>query len=248
MTKPASKLTPEDFARIYKRFNATVCKFDCGKKCAPLNGGSPVCCSTQNAVPVVHKAEFTLLKGRTDLWSRFKPYDATTRKIVDELTSASCAIECKGAAFCERHNRTIACRAFPFFPYVTRARQIIGLSVYWIFEDRCWMMSNMRLVEIPFIRECLDAWDTIFAKDKEEWETYVDYSASMRRVFSRRGLLIPVLDRDGKLFMVDPSTGEARPGRDNEFPKYGPFKSESAYRRAVKEAGGEVPAEGLAPA
>lgn len=247
MTKPVSTLTPEDFAGIYRRFNASVCKFDCGKKCAPLNGGSPVCCSTKDAVPVVHKAEFRLLRERTDLWKRFKPYDAATRRIVDELTTSSCAIECKGAAFCERENRTIACRAFPFFPYVTRAREIIGLSVYWIFEDRCWMMSNMRLVEKPFINECLDAWDAIFARDQEEWEVYVDYSATMRRVFSRWRRPIPVLDRAAGLLVVDPSTGAARPGRDNDYPQYGPFKSESAYRKAIKEAGGTVPAEGLAP-
>ena len=48
-------------------------RFDCGRKCAPLNNGEPVCCSTQNAVPVVHKVEFELLKRRTDLWSKFNP-------------------------------------------------------------------------------------------------------------------------------------------------------------------------------
>ena len=248
MTKLASQLTPEDFARLYERFNAPVCRFDCGKKCAPLNDGAPVCCTTNDAVPVVHKAEFRLLQSRTDLWRRFKPYDAQTRKIVSELTASSCAIECKGAAFCERHNRTLACRAFPFFPYVTREREVIGLSIYWIFEDRCWMMSNLRLVEAPFVGECLDAWDMIFARDKEEWDTYVDYSATMRRVFSRWGRPIPVLERGASLLLVDPSTGEARPGGGNEYPKYGPFRSEAAYRRAVRDAGGEVPAEGLAPA
>jgi hypothetical protein len=248
MTRTASKLSPDDFARLYERFNAPVCKFDCGKKCAPLNGGAPVCCTTQDAVPVVHKAEFRLLQSRTDLWTRFKPYDATTRKIVNELTSSSCAIECKGAAFCERHNRTIACRAFPFFPYVTREREVLGLSIYWIFEDRCWMMSNMRLVEQRFIGECLDTWDAIFAKDREEWQTYVEYSATMRRIFSRWCRFIPVLDRNAKLLLVDPATAEVRRGRADEYPKYGPFRSEKAYSRAIRNAGGEVPAEGLAPA
>lgn len=248
MTRSASTLTPGDFERLYERFNASVCQFDCGKKCSPLNGGSPVCCSTQDAVPVVHKAEFKLLQNRSDLWKRFKPYDAPTRKIVEDLTTSSCAIECKGAAFCERHNRTIACRAFPFFPYVTRARQVIGLSVYWIFEDRCWMMSNLRLVEQDFINECLDTWHAIFAKDQEEWETYIDYSATMRRVFSRWRRPIPVLNRQAGLLLVDPSTGDVKEGRgDGDYPKYGPFKSETAYRRAIKTAGGTVPAEGLKP-
>lgn len=246
MTTPASRLTEVDFARLYQRFNASVCAVDCGRKCAPLNNGAPVCCTTQDAVPVAHKAEFRLLQSRSDLWRRFKPYDAATRKIVAELPESSCAVECKGAAFCERDNRSIACRSFPFFPYVTRERQVLGLTVYWIFEDRCWMISNLRLVERRFIGECLDTWAAIFAKDDEEWRTYVDYSATMRRVFSRWGRQVPVLDRDARLLLVDPSTGNARPGRDRDYPTYGPFGSEAAYRRAVKDAGGVVPEGGLA--
>ena len=84
---PKFSLKPADFATLYEGFNAPVSRFDCGKKCAPLNGGSPVCCSTENAVPVVHRVEFDLLKTRTDLWSKFKPYDYATRQIVEELVS-----------------------------------------------------------------------------------------------------------------------------------------------------------------
>ncbi|HJQ55681.1 MAG TPA: hypothetical protein VJ890_02165 [Vineibacter sp.] len=247
MTASASRLREADFAQLYSRFNAQVCAVDCGRKCAPLNGGTPVCCSTHDAVPVAHKAEFKLLKSRTDLWRRFKPYDAVSRKIVAELPASSCAVECKGAAFCERNNRSFACRSFPFFPYVTRERQIAGLTIYWIFENRCWMMSNLRLVETRFIAECLEAWDAIFAKDDEEWQTYVDYSAAMRRVFSRWRRPIPVLTRANRLLLVDPTSGETRPGGVHQYPKYGPFRSEAVYRRAIRDAGGTVPQSGLAP-
>ena len=44
---------------------------------------------------------------------------------------------------------------------------------------------------------------------------------------------------------MTPSTGEFRPGRKKDFPKMAPFSSEKEYREAVKEAGGEVPKEGL---
>ena len=54
---PKSTIKPADFASLYEGFNAPVSRFDCGRKCAPLNGGEPVCCSTQNAVPVVHRSE-----------------------------------------------------------------------------------------------------------------------------------------------------------------------------------------------
>jgi len=240
-------LTSADFARLYQGFNAPVSRFDCGRKCAPLNGGEPVCCSTQNAVPIAEKAEWDLLKSRTDLWHIFKPYDAPTRKIKEELPSSCRAIECKGARFCERDNRTIACRSFPFFPYVNRQRQVVGMSVYWDFEDRCWMMSNMQIVDKKFIDEFFATFEAVFAKDKEEFDTFVDFSATMRRVFSRWKRKIPLIGRDGSFNVVIPSTGEIKPVAAEAMPKMGPFKSEAAYRRAVKDAKGTVPAEGLRP-
>jgi hypothetical protein len=242
---PKANITAQDFATLYKGFTAAVSRFDCGRKCAPLNGGEPVCCSTQNAVPVVHKVEFELLRSRTDLWSKFKPYDYATRQIVDDLTSDCTAIHCKGARFCERDNRTIACRGFPFYPYITRDRQFIGVGTYWVFEDRCWMMSNLEIVDAKFVKEFMATYEALFEKDKSEFDTYVDFSASARRVFSRWKRKIALLDRKGDLMIVEPSSGEVRAGAKKDFPKAAPFRSEREYRAAIKEEGGEVPQTGL---
>jgi hypothetical protein len=242
-----SKIAASDFADLYANFNASISRFDCGRKCAPLNGGEPVCCSTQNAVPVVHKVEFDLLKSRTDLWSKFKPYDYATRQIVNELTSDCMAIQCKGARSCERDNRTIACRGFPFYPYITRQREFVGLGTYWVFEDRCWMMSNLHIVDAAFVGEFVATNEALFAKDKTEFDTYVSLSAAARRVFSRWKRDIPLLSRDGKLMIVDPSTGAIRPGKARDFPKQAPFRNEREYRAAIKEAEGTVPEKGLQP-
>ena len=238
-------LQPADFARLYEGFDAPVSRFDCGRKCAPLNGGDPVCCTAQIALPVVHKAEFALLKTRSDLWSKFKPNDYATRKIVEELNGDCVAIGCKGARFCERDNRTLACRGFPFYPYLTRQKTLVGIGTYWSFADRCWMMSNLEIVDRRFIDQFIATYEALFAKDPDEFATYVDFSATARRVHSRWKREIPLLGRTGELLMVDPSTGTIRPARKTEFPKAAPFNSEKAYRAAVKEAGGEVPAEGL---
>jgi hypothetical protein len=240
-----SSLTPADFANFYQGFDSPVSRFDCGRKCAPLNGGEPVCCSTQNAVPVAERAEWNLLRSRTDLWGKFKPYDAPTRKIVAELETTCVAIECKGVAHCERENRTIACRAFPFFPYINRRKEFVGLSVYWDFEDRCWMMSNLQVVDKIYVAEFVDTFEKIFAKDQSEFDTYVTFSASMRRVFSRWQRLIPLIGRDGSHNVILPGTGEMKPIRPGTHAKQGPFKSEAAYRRAIKAEGGTVPPEGL---
>ena len=65
--------TKKDFKTIYDKFSAPIAKkLDCGRICAPLNDGIPVCCSTENAIPIVEDEEWKLLKSRTDLWKPFK--------------------------------------------------------------------------------------------------------------------------------------------------------------------------------
>ena len=194
-------------------------RYDCGRKCAPLNNGEALCCSTQHAVPVVHKVEFELLKGRTDLWTKFKPYDYSTRQIVEELTHDCMAIQCKGVRFCERDNRTIACRGFPFYPYLTRQKEFVGIGTDWVFEDRCWMMSNLEIVDRVFVEQFIATYEAIFVKDPSEFTTYVDFSASARRVHSRWKREIPLLGRDGKLMIVEPSTGESAPASRRTSPR-----------------------------
>src|SRR5690349_1629243 len=242
---PKSTLTPADFATLYEGFDAPVSRYDCGRKCAPLNKGSALCCSSQHAVVVVHKVEFEQLKGRTDIWSKFKPYDYSTRQIVDELTHDCMALECKGTAFCERNNRTIACRGFPFYPYLTRQKEFIGIGTYWVFEDRCWMMSNLEIVDQAFIDQFVATYEALFVKDPSEFKTYVDFSAAARRVYSRWKREIPLVSRTGELLIVTPSTGEIRKGKKKDYPKGAPFDSEKNYRAAIKDENGEVPKEGL---
>ncbi|HJS31361.1 MAG TPA: hypothetical protein VJ924_05155, partial [Alphaproteobacteria bacterium] len=53
------------------------------------------------------------------------------------------------------------------------------------------------------------------------------YSATMRRVFTRTGRRIPLLDRDGKLLAVEPRTHAIRPAVLGEFPRFGPYRDEA---------------------
>lgn len=238
-----SLITPDDFRQIYERFQASISRFDCGRKCAPLNGGEPVCCSTQHAVPVVQKVEWELLKRRTDMWRPFKAYDRATRDIVKELGSSCAAIECRGARHCERDNRSLACRAFPFFPYIDRKGAFIGLAYYWDFEDRCWVISNMQVVEPAFLRDFVAAFELLFERDPEEYDNFKSHSASMRRVFSRRRKAIPLIGREGGFFKELPHGRGLRPMKAEELPRFGPYKSERAYARALREAEAEAAAQ-----
>ena len=200
--------TSQDFDRIYKKFQAPISKrYDCGQKCAPLNAGIPVCCDHDRAVPIADKGEWDLLRKRTDLWSIYTPKNKTEEKEFGDLAEGCQSIICKGAKFCERENRTIACRAFPFFPYFTNEKELFGLGYYGGCEGLCWVISNLTIVEKPFIDEMIAASESIFAKDKEEHDTYIGYSATMRGVFTKRNRKIPLLGRDGKLYWVLPGSG-----------------------------------------
>lgn len=235
-------LTPKDFSRIYRLFSAPVSsRYDCGKFCAPLNGGSALCCSTSHTVPVARRAEWALLKSRTDLWRPFRAYDANTRKIKEELDDDCIAIACKGARFCERDNRTLACRAFPYFPYFTRERELVGIAFYWDFADRCWLISNPQVVEKKFIGELIAGYKHLFILDPEEEDVFVDHSAEMRRVFSRKNKPIPILAADGRAFIIPPkSGGKLKPAKRSQFAVHKNFKSQKAYLAAIKDEGGDV--------
>ena len=228
-------LKPKHFEKIYDGFTAPIAGVDCGAKCAPLNGGVPVCCDTGHAIPIVDKAEWKLLKSRTDLWHGYKPDSPDGQAVVDEISSACKAIECKGARHCERDNRTIACRAFPFYPYIQSDGTVFGLAYYWTFEDRCWVMSNMGVVEQTYIDEFLASYDYMFKKDPDEYDLFKEQSANQRRVFSRAGRIIPLIGRDGGYYKVEPHDGgRIRPAKLSEFEKHGPYVSDKAYERAKK--------------
>ncbi len=225
--------TSDDYRHIYDHFQASITRFDCGRRCAPLNGGEPVCCSTDHALPVVERAEWRLLKSRTDMWRQHRPDDALGKRLVDELHGSCLAIECKGARHCERDNRTLACRSFPFFPYIDRAGDFIGLSIHWTFVDRCWVMSNLGIVDAEFRRQFIAAYEFLFRADPDELQVHKEYSATLRRVFSRKRLAIPFIGRDGGLFKILPHGGGVVRCVANKLPKFGPFRSERAYRAAV---------------
>ena len=214
--------TPKHYADIYKTLQAPISKvYDCGQKCAPYNNGEPVCCTTGHAIPIVEHSEYTLLKSRTDMWRPFKPSGAAERAEVADLKGSDCrAVQCNGARHCERDNRSMACRTFPFYPYFDPAGELIGLATYWTFEGQCWVISNITIVEKPFVDEMVLAHEMLFKADPQWRETYKQQSATMRRVYSRKGERFPVIHRDGGYFWVLPkAAGRMVPAKKSELLK-----------------------------
>ncbi|HYM29866.1 MAG TPA: hypothetical protein VEU47_01115 [Candidatus Cybelea sp.] len=229
-----------DIYRLYKKifdsFEAPVSRFDCGRMCAPHNDGEPVCCSTRYAVPVVEKEEYRLLRSRTDMWRRYKPDDAVGRQIVDELPTTCLAVECRGARHCERDNRSLACRAFPFFPYLTREGEFIGLGYYWTFEDLCWVISNLQVVDKAFVDEFVGAYELLMREDKSEYDNFLSHSAYMRRVFSRWSRFIPLIDRNGGFLKVLPHGGRVVPCAPEALPRHAPYRGKKTRPEALDAA------------
>jgi len=211
------------YAHIFDNFTANVVPLDCGKKCAPLNDGVPVCCDVGHAVPIMDKKEFKLLRSRSDLWRKYKPETDDGNDIVESLHDDCVACECKGARFCERDNRSLSCRAFPFFPYIDKHGDFIGMATYWTFEDRCWVISNIKKVTAEFVSEFFDAYTHLFTEKPDEFDVFKDYSATMRRVFSRKGRSIYIVDRARKFHAIKPKGKGMARVKKRDLPKYEPY-------------------------
>jgi hypothetical protein len=215
-----------DFSALYNRFQAPISAFDCGERCAPHNeNGVPFCCDTRHAVPTAYDAEWIHLQENTDLWHLWQGRTASeTRSLQKETPDGMVLLECQGHRLCQRGYRAITCRAFPFFPYITRDDWFVGMTYYWQYEYACWVVSNLQVVSQEYRGQFIDAFEELFDKMPEERESYRQYSSTMRRVFSRWGRAIPLLHRNGKTYKVTPGNGRMRRVDVNKLPKLGPYR------------------------
>ena len=219
-------MSHRDFAALYTRFRSPIAALDCGHKCAPYNDrGVPFCCDTHHAVPVAYRAEWAYLEAHTDLWHYWAGKDSA--EIEDLLAQASLGqvlIACLGREHCQREFRSITCRSFPFFPYIDSLGDFLGLSYYWEYEDRCWVISNLGVVTPHYRNEFIDVYETIFETMPQERELYASYSKEMRRAFQRGRRAIPVLHRNGYVYKITPVNEHMRRVPARRLPSFGPYK------------------------
>jgi hypothetical protein len=86
------------------------------------------------------------------------------------------------------------------------------------------VISNLQIVEGEFVAEFVSTFELLFRRVPGELEVFRDYSASMRRVFSRQGRTIPLIGRDHHYYKVIPKSGEIKPTSVDNFSKYGPYR------------------------
>ncbi len=217
---------PQDFATLYRAFDEPITDVDCGLKCGPYNErGVPFCCDPRHAIPTAYREEWAYLQAHTDLWRLWQDEDeGETQRIWRETPSYQVPIVCKGAAFCQRPFRSVVCRAFPFFPYVSRQNELWGLSYYWQYEDRCWVLSHLHRVRPAFVQAALAAYRQLFAWYPQERAAFRHHTQVMRRVFARWGRRVPLLHRDGFVYLVDPRTEGLERVDPASLPKHGVYR------------------------
>ncbi len=218
--------SPQDFGRLYADFDSPIAEFDCGDRCAPYNErGVPFCCDTRHAVPTAYLEEWEFLQTSTNLWHRWEGRTpAETSRLASLAPEGQVLIACLGHRYCQREFRSLACRAFPFYPYINRKGELIGLGYFWEYEDRCWVISNLQVVSQEFLRQFIRTFELIFERMPEERDAYLSFSEMVRRTFRRKGRAILLLHRNGNFYKVTPTHERLRRIPPEKLPKYGDYK------------------------
>ncbi|MBN2145816.1 MAG: hypothetical protein JW726_00450 [Anaerolineales bacterium] len=220
-----SELTPADFPALYAGFDAPISALDCGERCAPYNEQRiPFCCDTRHAIPSAYLAEWDYLQAHTGLWHPWQaPQPRDTARLASQAAPNQVLIECQGHTHCQRSFRSLTCRAFPFFPYLTREGEFIGLSYYWEYEDRCWVISNLQSVSTDYLAQFVHTFDKILSAQPQDRQSYRYHATVTRRVFSRHKRAITLLHRNGNAYKVSPGSGRLRRVAVESLPKFGPY-------------------------
>jgi hypothetical protein len=193
--------TPAQIQELLDTLKVAVTDFDCGTLCAPTNGGIPVCCDKEQIVPVLYKTEYRELRSRSDLWRPYRPTTAQQRELKRDTRACDKVCECKGAAHCERDNRSIVCRTFPFEPYLDHDEEFAGLVYNYEFRHLCPLVEGRHAVRQDYVEQACDLWTKVFAWSEEEREFYLGHSQSLRRSFGQKRRRIPVLTPEGRRLM-----------------------------------------------
>lgn len=223
-----------NFADLYSGFQAPISELDCGKKCAPYNpGGKPFCCDTCHAVPTVYHAEWDYLKVNTSLWHIWMgdecadtaEYAETEReRLQTETPHDMRLVACLGPEQCQRDFRGLTCRQFPFFPYLDSSGEFLGLSYYWEYEEQCWVISNLDVVQSAYREQFIQAFEQLFSHYPEDVRSYQAYSEEMRDKFNEQRRAIPLLHRNGHTYKISTHNERLRRVPEGSLPKFGPYK------------------------
>ncbi len=234
-------LVEADIRALYTNFHVPITELDCGQKCAPHNpNGIPFCCDICHAVPAAYHSEWKVLKHRTRLWHRYRGDECESSpepsvqpgndskipaKALDiDLPPGMISLACLGPNHCERENRLLSCRQFPFYPYITSDYCFLGLAYDWEFEARCWLVSRLEVVTDEYREEFVRTFDHLFALFQGEFESYATRSEETRERYTLIRRQIPLIHRDGGFRLIDPVTEQVCGVTVDNLPRFDPYR------------------------
>ena len=214
---------------IYQAFDEPLTALDCGLKCAPHNpSGKPFCCDICQVVPTVYETEWRYLQTSGDFWHVYRgdecaddPCDPA--EVLVETPEHMLLLACQGPERCRRSIRSISCRQFPFFPYITADDRFIGLAYNWDFEPFCWVISNLDQVSTAFRQEFIQTFDALLGDWPDEYDSYYYLSEDMRAHFSKIKRRIPILHRNGGYYLLSPKNDRLYRVEPGQFKRFGPY-------------------------
>jgi hypothetical protein len=212
------------FRDLYREFEMPLCELDCGLKCGPHNDyGVPVCCDIQLVVPAAFELEWSYLQENTDLWQPWSSSGLIDRDLAEQVQDGQVLLECKGYQQCQRSFRTLTCRAFPFYPYLTSQGLFSGLAYYSDFREECWIISNLAVVSTTYKVAFQGTFNKIFDLFPGSRDDFLDYCCFVRDEAAEHGEQIVVLDFQAGVGLVDPLTETVTPVGFQDLDAYGPF-------------------------
>lgn len=226
-------LNAEDIRALYDNFDSPIAKLDCGKKCVPHNpNGVPFCCDICHAVPAGYNSEWKTLRDTTDLWHAYRGDECSASvssksgsSLADsDLPSGMVLLACLGADKCQRPNRILSCRAFPFFPYISSDYRFLGLACEWEYESVCWVISNLNQVTSQYRAEFISTFDYLLATFDEVFESYSIHSVKLRAHYESKKKRFPVLHRNGKNYLVSPVSERIQRVQTDQLPRFGYYR------------------------
>lgn len=216
-----------NITELYRGFQAPITDLDCGKKCGPLNRrGAPFCCDTRHSVPAAYKQEWDYLREKTDLWHLWQ---GNTREehaeLQAEVQDGQLLLECLGHKHCQRQFRTLACRAFPFYPYLNAQGRFLGLAGLADYSDRCWVLSNLGAVSSAYRQQFVSTFDRLFQLLPEARAHYQVFSQMDREDYQHSKRELPLLHRDGFDYFLIPEDEKLHQVKAEDFPEFEPYAS-----------------------
>ena len=192
LKKMKPRISDSDLLYFYGLLSVPMIDFDCGRYCGRRNNGTPVCCDPDIAVPVLYRDEYNYHRRRSTFWRRMANRTDPQRRLWETVDRHNILCRCPGVDQCDRAERALVCRTFPFEPYLTNAGEWLGLVFQYTHREQCYLIGQpRRLFSEEYLRNSKTFWLAIFERLPSEREVYIAASQTLRRRFGQKRKKVP---------------------------------------------------------